>query len=152
MFYLSSTDKEIFPKILKFLLYLKENENDLSKGHKYWRLKNSQKRGVTGFYEICKLSETDTKLALRIMSFVCKAKTFDVFEEHIMCEDSSLFQLLIEEFEIDFKVDDTPEVKKIQEEEEWDKLSNLKFLIEEEELNMDEKKKLFKWVVDLVLN
>ena len=124
MFYVRIvTNNEKTEDVYKFLHWYKEHQTDLVRGSFYPRLKQSQKRGIVAFNEICKTAD-------------------------VGLENEDFYKILVEEFlEFEFKIEDQP-VSVPVEEQEFDKLGHIKSMLKEEYLDINESLDLVRWLLD----
>lgn len=147
MFYLRITTKnETADSVYKFLIWYKENEGNLVRGSFYPRMKNSEKRGIVAFNEICRKSDVDFQNGRKCLNFI--KNKFDVVNEQIVVEKEDYYKILTEEFnELVFKVDTQPVSVPIPE-LEFDKLGHIKSMLTEECLDITESLCLVRWLLD----
>lgn len=147
MYYLRiTTNNEISQNVYKFLNYYKENEGNLIRGSFYPRLKESQKRGIVAFNEICKTSDVDFQSGRRCLNFI--KNKFDVVYDQIIVENEDFYKVIIEEFkELEFKIETQPVSVPVAE-VEFDKLEHIKSMLKEEFLDVTETIDIVKWLLD----
>ena len=140
------TNNEKSEDVYKFLHWYKEHQTELVRGSFYPRLKQSQKRGIVAFNEICKTADVQFQSGRRCLNFL--KNKFDIMKEQIIVENEDFYKILVEEFlEFEFKIEDQP-VSVPVEEQEFDKLGHIKSMLKEEYLDITESLDLVRWLLD----
>ena len=141
-----TTNNENSKDVYKFLMWYKEHQTDLVRGSFYPRLKQSQKRGIVAFNEICKTADVGFQPGRRCLNFI--KNKFDIMKEQIVVENEDFYKVLIEEFkEFEFKIEEQP-VSVPVEEVEFDKLEHIKSMLKEEYLDITESLDLVRWLLN----